>query len=82
MNDNSIVLAIGIIVASTMTLMVAECATSTADATETITSVLRYSPPKGVNCAEKKQGARPACWKSHDWDAYCENTGNCRNNRR
>ena len=37
---------------------------------------------QGVNCAEKKQGSRPACWTSNDWDAYCVNTGNCRNNRR
>jgi len=37
---------------------------------------------QGINCAEKKQGSRPACWTTNDWQAYCQNTGNCRNHRR
>jgi len=81
-NDNSFVLAVGILLASTLTLMASECVSSASSAETPTASVLTYTPPNGVNCAEKKQGARPACWKSHDWDAYCRETGNCRNNRR
>lgn len=71
MDENVITFALSIFVAAALTMTIGNACTS--DASEEIPSYR-----KGVNCAEKKQGARPACWKSHDWDAYCINTGNCR----
>jgi len=76
-DQHTFIVALGILLSAIMIMMVAECANG-GETTDETTSFLTYSPPNGVNCAEKKQGARPACWKSHDWDAYCRETGNCR----
>ena len=71
MNEDSITFALGIFLAAMLTITLGNSCGS--DASEDV-------PPyrKSVNCAEKKQGSRPACWKPQDWDAYCTNTGNCR----
>jgi hypothetical protein len=75
MDENIITFALGIFLAALLTMTIGNACTS--DASEDV-------PPyrKSVNCAEKKQGSRPACWNENDWQAYCQNTGNCRNNRR
>ena len=60
----------------------AKCASDDKDAIEASQSSQSsrwdLSNRESVNCAEKKQGARPACWRPADWQAYCSNTGSCR----
>ena len=75
-DQQTLIIAFGILLGAWAMLCIGQCASDEKEAIQAETSTLE--PRKRVNCAEKKQGARPACWKPHDWQAYCSNTGNCR----
>jgi len=31
-----------------------------------------------LKCISKTSGSQPECWDSHDWKAFCDNTGICK----
>tara|TARA_R100001510_G_C7604820_1_gene170301 strand:+ start:217 stop:597 length:381 start_codon:yes stop_codon:yes gene_type:complete len=81
-DQQTIIIGFGILLGAWAMLCIGQCASDEKDAIEvsqsTQSSRWDLSSRESVNCAEKKQGARPACWKPADWQAYCSNTGSCR----